>query len=306
MIFSVYNRLPANFRYGLKKLFRTAGHSRSWLDGMIARRDACGKKSLASSLTHTLHLLDCADIASLQGLQTMDFGSGYVPTDALSHWLLGAEQAWAADYNPIADFTALSAAITAADEEQLHELVPAARRDMFANRLAALRRTSPITSGRLASLGVFYLAPFDILHRTDSLAFDLITSTSVLEHIARNDIPSLLQALVGALTEKGQMVHEIHLEDHLDLSQDPFNYFRSNTTYDPAHDHDARGNRVLRSDWHRYFSALEHCSSSEHEVRFTEAARLPPRSALRPCYRDLADQELFASHVVYLTRNHAA
>lgn len=302
IIFSVYNRLPANFRYQLKKLFRTAGHSESWLDGLIARRDARGKKSLARSLQHTLHLLDAAGIESLAGLRTLDFGAGYVPTDTISHWLLGALEATALDYNAIANFEALKLAISRDSETSLLKLLRPSLQQQFSQRLAQLRNLEQFTPETLEALGISYLAPFDILSRRPAVPFDLILSTSVLEHIARKDIAALLQALSDALTSNGRMIHEIHLEDHLDIRQDPFNFFRTSTDFNPATDHDARGNRVLRREWAALFGGLTTCHSTEMKVRFTARQLVPSADALLPEYAALSPDELFVSHVIYVSQ----
>jgi hypothetical protein len=302
IVFSVYNRLPADFRYRLKKLFRTAGHSASWLDGLIARRDARGKKALAQSLTHTLRLLEIAGITSLQGMKTLDFGCGYVPTDAVTHWLLGAEQSYAADYNSIADFSALKLALSGADERTLLPQVPPELRVQFAARLRALRQIDVLTPASLANAGIHYWAPFDILRDKPLVHFDLIVSTSVMEHIATTDIPRLLDALSATLADYGRMVHEIHLEDHLDIGRDPFNFLRKGTTYVDGQDHDARGNRVLRKDWRAHFTRLSCCVSTEAEARFTPRTRVPDNADLLPQYRGLRDDELFASHLVYVSQ----
>lgn len=302
IVFSVYNSLPAPLRYHLKKLFRTAGHSASWCDTLIARRDARGKKALAQSLSHMLRLLDIGGVTSLRGMRTLDFGSGYVPTDAVAHWLLGADAAYAADYNPIADFSALRLAVMHDDEKTLARHVPESMRDEFCTRLRALQRLDAWTPMAFARFGIHYLAPFDALKDAPPTTFDLITSTSVLEHIAADDIDRMLAALGAALTEHGRMIHEIHLEDHLDITGDPFNFLKRGTTYRRGRDHDARGNRVLRKDWRGHFSLLGGCISTEAEVRFTPPARLPDAATLLPQYRDMRDEELFASHLVYVSQ----
>lgn len=302
IVFSMYNSLPAPLRYRLKKLFRTAGHSASWFDALIARRDAHGKKALGHSLAHMLRLLEIGGVSSLRGMRTMDFGSGYVPTDAVAHWLLGADAAYAADYNAIADFSALRLAVMHDDESTLARQVPESLRAEFSARLRALRRLDAWTATSFARFGIHYLAPFDALKDTPPTAFDLITSTSVLEHIAADDLDRMLAALGAALVEQGRMIHEIHLEDHLDISGDPFNFLKRGTTYRRGRDHDARGNRVLRRDWRAHFSQLNGCVSTEAEARFTPRARLPDTTALLPQYRDMGDEELFASHVVYVSQ----
>ncbi|HEY0963096.1 MAG TPA: hypothetical protein VGE69_12155 [Pseudomonadales bacterium] len=302
IVFSVYNSLPAPLRYRLKQLFRTAGHSASWCDSLIARRDAHGKKALSHSLDHMLRLLEIGGVESLRGMRTMDFGSGYVPTDAVAHWLLGAEAAYAADYNAIADFSALRVAVMRDDERALVGKVPVALHEEFCSRLRALRRLDTWSAAEFRKFGIHYLAPFDALGDRPPVAFDLITSTSVLEHIAADDLDRMLAALGSALAEHGRMIHEIHLEDHLDIDGDPFNFLRRGTTYRRGRDHDARGNRVLRRDWRGHFSQLGCCVSTEAEVRFTQETRLPVMDALLPQYRELRGDELFASHVVYVSQ----
>lgn len=305
MIFSVYNSLPAGLRYNLKKLFRTAGHSRSWLDGFIAQRDACGKKSLANSLSHTLHLLGLLHMDTLQGQVTLDFGAGYVPTDAVIHWLLGAERAYAIDYNAIADFRALKLAVEQSDAGSLLDLVPEIQKQQFASRLARLKKLDRFTLYSLGKLGICYQAPFDLLQRRPLQCIDLLLSTSVLEHLPPRDVRRILQALAGALSYHGRMIHEIHLEDHLDLQNDPGAFLRSSTLYDPHKEYDSRGNRLLRKEWSRYFAELDHCHSSEIEVRFMSRDKWPARGELLPEYRKLPADEIFVSHLVCLSQKHA-
>lgn len=302
IVSSVYHTLPAPLRHRLRKLFPAQGKAARWFDTLAARRDARCHKALGRSLAHTLRLLGIGGIGSLRGMTTLDFGGGRVPTDAVAHWLLGADVAYVLDRAAIADFSALRLAVMHDDAKTLVRQVPEPMRAEFCTRLRALRRLDVWTPESFAHFGIHYVAPFDALHDMPPVMFDLITSTSVLEHVAADDLGRMLAAFSAALAEHGTMIHEIHLEDHLAPGGDPFNFLRCGTTYRNGIDHDTRGNRVLRRDWRECFAQLDGCMSTEAEARLAPASRVPKPAALAPRYRNLGNDELFVSRVVYVSR----
>ena len=86
---------------------------------------------------------------------------------------------------------------------------------------------------------------------------DVIYSNSVLEHVSINDIKPLIQNLTDLLKPKGKMIHRIHLEDHKNISNDPFGFLSIPEKQYPPLVQSKRGNRVRKSKWLEVFNNIE-------------------------------------------------
>jgi len=188
--------------------------------------------------------------------RALDFGSGYVLSDAVALWLLGAQEVVAVDLNPIARREALRVAVASTPFEEVARIaasLPHPLQDVVKDRA---RRLLSAPDAELEQLPIRYAAPVDILDRSHELGhFDVIWSCSVLEHIP----PGLLEPILLRLDELrapgGQGCHFIDLRDHLDFNR-PFHFHSSPEGYEPHRDADARGNGLNVREWTALLSRL--------------------------------------------------
>lgn len=255
VLYRVYRCFSPKMRHRLKRWVGGLGHHASLLDTLKANKDAIGKRRLDEAFCHFLQTYSRLQNKSLAGLRCLDFGAGYVATDSLVMWLLGASRVDTVDYNAIAQPAALRKAVAAMDEERL---LGCAKKygfvDLkdFKERLAILKAMVDEGNLQLDQLSIYYRAPFDATNRAqvDELqTVDLIWSTSVLEHIHPNYLEPILVNLGRLLTPWGVMVHLIDARDHLDLENAPFGFFDEDADYVLDRDFDARGNRLLPEEW---------------------------------------------------------
>lgn len=262
LLYKLYHMLSPRMRHRIKSWVGGVGHHVSLLDSLKANKAAVGKRRLDEAFCHFLEIYSRLQNKSLAGLQCMDFGAGYVITDSLVMWLLGASRVDTVDYNAICRPSALRKAVQRMDEERLlgfakqfgfidqHDLT---------ERLTLLKHMARKGEIPLAQLGIHYHAPFDATHdaQVGRLGpIDLVWSTSVLEHIHPEYLSPILDNLAGVLSPWGVMVHLIDGRDHLDLNGAPFGFLAEDTDYVLDRDFDARGNRLLQKDWERIGDAI--------------------------------------------------
>lgn len=255
VLYKVYRLCSPKMQHRLKRWVGGLGHHASLLDSLKANKDAIGKRRLDEAFCHFLKTYSRLQNKSLAGLRCLDFGAGYVATDSLVMWLLGASRVDTVDYNSIAQPAALRKAVAAMDEELL---LGCAKNYGYVDlkdlkeRLAVLKAMAAEGNLQLEQLSIYYRAPFDATDpaQVDELqTVDLIWSTSVLEHIHPNYLEPILVNLGRLLSPWGAMVHLIDARDHLDLENAPFGFFEEDADYILDRDFDARGNRLLPEEW---------------------------------------------------------
>ncbi len=279
-VFAAYRLLPHEARYKLKTIVRMNGHGASRLDRLKGLRDAEGKKRLDRAMEAVVEELSAAGIGSLEGASCLEVGAGYAPADTLCFHLLGAERATATDYNRILQVDALRQSVTGADFERLERATePYVDGREFRRRLVRLREACDRGLEGLEALNIRYQAPVDLSEAPPDAEYDLIYSISVFEHVPVEAIERLLTNLARSLTPTGCMLHNVHLEDHLNMDTDPFGFLRRDGGYSPGSDADARGNRVRFNEWQRIFRGVPGTE--------TEFVRRTVRSDCRPVPEEL-------------------
>lgn len=255
ILYKIYRLLDPQMRHNLKRWVGGLGHGASVLDSLKASKDALGKRRLDEAFCHFLKIYSRLQNKSLSGLRCIDFGAGYVISDSLVMWLLGANCVETLDYNALANSEALRKAVLAVDEVRL---LSCAKNYGFIDmgelkeRLGRLRSMAQNGNLALDALNIGYLAPFDATNASQVArlqSVDLIWSTSVLEHIHPQYMEPILSNLTKVLSPWGGMVHLVDARDHLDLDNAPFGFFDADTDYVLDRDFDARGNRLVLSDW---------------------------------------------------------
>lgn len=257
VLYKVYRLFSPKMRHRLKRWVGGLGHHASFLDSLKANKDAVGKRRLDEAFCHFLQTYSRLQNKPLAGLRCLDFGAGYVASDSLVMWLLGAARVDTVDYNAIAKSEALRQAVAAMDEDRL---LGCAKNYGFVDlqdlreRLLILKSMVATGDLDLEQLNIHYRAPFDATDQAQVKTLqtvDLIWSTSVLEHIHPNYLEPILENLGGLLSPWGAMVHLVDARDHLDLDNAPFEFFEEDSDYILDRDFDARGNRLSAEDWKR-------------------------------------------------------
>ncbi|WP_155948754.1 hypothetical protein [Mycobacterium sp. URHB0044] len=247
---SVFRRLPPSWRTNIKGVLGSQGHAQSSFDWLTARKDATGKKRLDRALEGLTATLGPETARQIEGKVCVDFGAGYVPTDGVGLWLLGATEVHGVDYNDIAKPREIARAIRSADLGRIATLMEKLRiDDRWSARLDQMTHWAS-KGGQGFPPGYSYVAPVDVIASPLQLPkFDVLVSTSVLEHIP----PSLMIALLGALRSRenddATQIHRVDLRDHRDFDNDPYGFLDPTRQFDAEVDADSRGNGMTLSDW---------------------------------------------------------
>jgi SAM-dependent methyltransferase len=300
-VFAAYRALPPEARYKLKSVVNANGHGVSKLDRLKGMRDAEGKKRLDRAMQTVVQALSAAGIDTLEGASCLEVGAGFAPADTLCFHLLGAKQATATDYNRILQPDALRHSVASADVEQLEKAAAAyVSGPELRQRLAKLREACEGGLEGLEPLGIAYQAPVDLSVAPPDAEYDLIYSISVFEHVPVDAIGPLLANLARALTPIGCMLHDVHLEDHLDFDEDPFGFLRSGSGYSPKRDADARGNRVRFGQWERIFAGIPD-TRTEFVWRHIRPDGRPAMEELLPEFAALDPDDCFTARFLAKT-----
>lgn len=247
---SVFRKLPPTWRAELKRLAGTEGHGHSTFDWLSARKDALGKKRLDRALTGVVDNLGTARVATLRDAVCVDFGAGYVPTDGVAMWVLGAREVHGIDYNKIAKSKEIARAVLSADFLAVEARLETLKLDTdWRDRLTKVKawaenRPTPFPPG------YNYIAPADVIAQPSLVpSFDVLLSTSVLEHIRPSLMTPLLDALKAREKLNAAQFHQVDLRDHRDFTNAPYGFFDESEAYDPESDADVRGNGMSLRDW---------------------------------------------------------
>lgn len=207
------------------------------------RLDLC-----AAQFALVLHL---AKISSLENKVCCEIGGGWVLSHALILYLLGAKKVIVTDIENNAYPPAIYSSI--------HNAVPSMVRDILApfeehsqirERLNHLLSIKNWSFEVLQDLGIEYIAPIDWISKPKIENIDFIYSFSVLEHIPKDDVLKVIQNLSDVLNdEKGMMIHCVHLEDHKNIYNEPFEFLKEPQEIFTRELESDRGNRIRKSGW---------------------------------------------------------
>lgn len=247
---SLFRTIPPSWRSGLKRILGAQGHGQSSVDWLTARKDATGKKRLDRALDGLLSTLGQQTAEHIAGKVCIDFGAGYVPTDGVCLWLLGASEVHGVDYNDIAKPREIARAVRAADFGRVQSRLQALQLDPgWRGRLDRLRSWAQAGDHELPP-GYSYVAPADVIESPSLLpTFDVLVSASVLEHIPPSRITALLDALKSRQNDRAMQVHRVDLRDHRDFDNDPYGFLDPSRQFDAESEADSRGNGMTLSDW---------------------------------------------------------
>ena len=247
---SLFRRLPPAWRTELKRILGSQGHGQSGFDWLTARKDATGKKRLDRALEGLIGTLGPEAAGQVAGKACIDFGAGYVPTDGIALWLLGASEVHGVDYNNIAKPREIARAVRAADTGRVESQLQALQIDIcWVDRLDTMKRWAK-SGGHGFPPSYTYVAPADVIASPLLLPnFDVLVSTSVLEHIAPSRMIALLDALKSRANDHATQIHRVDLRDHRDFDNDPYGFLDPSRQFDAEVDADSRGNGMTLQDW---------------------------------------------------------
>lgn len=253
------------------------------------RLDIC-----SAQFAHGLHL--CKNI-SLQDKVCLEIGSGWVLTHALVAHLLGAKRVIAIDLNKYLRPEVLSFAVKESITSVVRDiLAPFESHQILRDRLYHLLKIKEFDLEVLAELGIEYRAPFDLLKDNLGESVDFIYSASVLEHIPHKIVPNLLFKLSDCLKTQGFMMHMIHLEDHQDIQNKPFEFLKLPCSSYSEEMESRRGNRIRASHWQTLFNSLKNCSSEVLYKYSREIELLPEKLELEGIENE-STEDLLISHL---------
>lgn len=249
---SAFRKLPPHWRATAKRLLGTEGHGESAFDWLTARKDATGKKRLDKAIGGLISTIGAESVTILTGKTCIDFGAGYVPTDGMAMWLLGASEVHGVDYNNIAKPAEMARAVRAADLDRVQTQLRSLPIDAgWPERLDRLTRWAAERS-RSFPPGYNYHAPLDVIAAPGLLPpFDILVSTSVLEHIPPSRMVPLIDALKSRENDGAMQFHRVDLRDHRDFENDPYGFLDLSVPFDSEAEADSRGNAMTVQDWER-------------------------------------------------------
>ena len=228
-------------------------------DGFYAMKLARTSKRLdicAAQFALNFHLLD-KDLSFLNNKVCLEIGSGWVLSHALICILLGAKKVFVSDIFSHARPKMLKQCISNSTISVIRDVLsPFEDHERIRKRLEKLKKIKKFNLNVLKEMGIEYIAPIDFAKEKLNQPVDFIFSNSVLEHVPNKDIFSLLENISSFLNPNGFMLHNIHLEDHNDIENDPFGFLSIDSSKYSCKIQSWRGNRIRLSEWQKLFNSL--------------------------------------------------
>ena len=266
----------------------------AYLASNSKRLDIC-----SAQFAHILHL---SGVSSLSGKTCLEIGSGYVLSHAIVCYLLGAKRIIATDVFPHAAPEVLSLAATESIASIISDILsPFEKHELLRARLDKLLSIKKYDFSILNELGIEYIAPIDFAANKVNASVDFIYSNSVLEHVPKEDVVSVLNNLTGILDANGSMIHCIHLEDHKDIPHDPFQFLSISKDGYPRSSETSRGNRIRYSEWKKVFGDLKDVSTQYIYCHSRRDIHIP--ESIDSSVSFLDEEDLRVSHIGAYTYN---
>ena len=220
------------------------------------RLDIC-----AAQIAGILHQAGFANKMPLRGKTCVEVGSGWVLSHSVIFHLLGAERIYSTDIERNAFPTTLRKSIHKSVSCIVRDLLgPFESHDRIRMRQRRLNQIQKFTLAKLREIGIYYWAPIDIARNRLNREVDFVFSNAVLEHVPTSDVIPLLKNLEKDLTPNGVMIHCIHLEDHKDTENGPFDFLSApEETFTPKMQ-GIMGNRIRASEWMKIFDKIPNMS----------------------------------------------
>lgn len=242
--------LPNELRYklGIHQNQLNAKH----LASSSKRLDLC-----SAQMAHVLHLSGFANKYPIRDKVCVELGSGWVLSHSLVLYLLGAKRVITTDVQRIADLSTLFQSINLSTLSIIRDVLsPFEDHNLIRERLNNLVAIKSFSIDVLNGLGIEYIAPIDLTINLLNTKFDFVYSNSVLEHVPVDDVLPLLNNVASNLSNSGNMIHSIHLEDHKNMDS-PFDFLSEPSQKFSIEVQNNRGNRIRCSQWNDIFSQVK-------------------------------------------------
>lgn len=273
----------------------TAGHGGGILDDLRAKKLAFGRKNPDTLSRFCFGRLREIRKDGLDGARVMEYGAGFLMAEPLIYSLFKARSIDAVDYYSILRKRVLKDYVLKHNWENAlgysTQFYGKEWTENWYRNLMSSVRTN--TSNWWENLGIRYLAPYDVLRDKSQNKYDMILSSSTLEHVPPQEAQPITKALAEKLDEGGVMYHYIHLEDHRDMQNNPFAFLSAQSDY-RENDFDIRGNRLRISDWKRIFHTLDGFEVREYPHEIRKDVHLP--SKIDNAFSDYSEEDLKSSH----------
>lgn len=168
---------------------------------------------------HASFMERVADVGfEFRGASCLEIGTGHLPTGPICLFLAGAETVTTIDLNRRLNLpltTNLLDAISRRRDEIRAHFRRLVDDEQFDVRFNLIERYGSDPLKFLESAGIVYRAPCDAAAMTDcDCTFDLIYSTTVLEHVSRSALPFVLEENLRLLRSGGVAAHLVDTSDH--------------------------------------------------------------------------------------------
>lgn len=263
-----------------------------------------GKRLDICTNEFAIYMLHCGrEKYVLRDKVCLEIGSGWLLTHSLLFYLLGAKKIYATDVAPLLQSDCIIKAVCNSVEWSiLDSLSTFEDRELIKYRLNKLLSVKKFTIEKLQEFGIEYIAPVDLSQKLPIDAkIDFIFSKSVLEHVPIDDVVPLLENIINGLAEDGFMFHLIHLSDHKDLINRPFDFLTYSQEDYSRYLQTTWGNRIRRSQWQQIFSQFPQLYFKFVFEWSCNDRQLPDK--INPCIQYIDEKDLRVSHIgVYMTR----
>ena len=229
----------------------------------------------------------------------LEIGSGWVLSHSCVLFLLGAKKVIATDIERNACPKTLRKSIQKSNMSNICEiLAPFEEKRMIRARLKRLFEIKAFSFHELEELHIKYLAPIDLAVNPLGTKVDFILSLSVLEHVPVSDVLPLLRNLAHSLSSGGTMIHAVHLEDHKDCRNAPFDFLGEPENKFTRKMQNIRGNRLRRSNWRSILSEVD-----SMQFRFVREGQRKDKNLpkfIDPSIHYIDEKDLRTSHLLIL------
>jgi hypothetical protein len=227
-----------------------------WLAGRLSsgskRLDLC-----SADIAMVLHLAGLSGKFPIKDKVCLEVGSGWVLSHSLVLHLLGAKKVISTDVERIAYPSVLHKSIHKSALYLINDVLgPFEEHNIIKDRLIQLLEVKKFSFELLEKFNISYIAPINLESFECDSKIDFIYSKSVLEHVPKNDIIPLLNALANNLSDQGMMIHFVHLEDHLNPDA-PFDFLQEPEDKYTPEIQSLRGNRIRKSQWSTLLSQVK-------------------------------------------------
>lgn len=271
-----------------------------WWDKLTAIRLARSSKRLDLCAAQMAHLFHLSKISSVKGKVCVEVGSGWVLSHAVVLHLLGAAKVITTDIAPMAHPSLLRKAIRSSELYIVRDILsPFCEHSEIRNRLNNLLALEDFTFEALKQIGIEYKAPVDLSRTPLGIPFDLAYSLSVLEHVSYEKVPALLNNLSDDLREGGFMIHAIHMEDHNNFLDRPFDFLSIPQQEFSQSVQGKRENRIRASLWHEIFKNVRSLDS-QFIYQWTRRDKKLPE-VIDPSILHVDEEDLRISHIGVLS-----